>query len=68
VWAIENQSSAGVLHAYDATNPASELYNSNQAAGIRDHFPYSKYVPPTIANGKVFVGTTSGVAIFGLLP
>jgi hypothetical protein len=68
VWAIENQSSAGVLHAYDATNLASELYNSNQAPGIRDHFPYSKYVPPTIANGKVFVGTTSGVAIFGLLP
>jgi hypothetical protein len=68
VWAIENQSGAGVLHAYDATNLASELYNSNQAPGIRDHFPYSKYVPPTIANGKVFVGTTNSVAIFGLLP
>jgi hypothetical protein len=68
VWAIENQSSAGVLHAYDATNPALELYNSNQAPGNRDHFLYNKYVPPTIANGKVFVGTTGGVAIFGLLP
>jgi hypothetical protein len=68
VWAIENQSSAGVLHAYDATNLPSELYNSNQAPGIRDHFPYSKYVPPTIANGKVFVGTTNSVAVFGLLP
>jgi hypothetical protein len=68
VWAIENQSGAGVLHAYDATNVASELYNSNQAPGNRDHFPYSKYVPPTIANGKVFVGTTNSVAVFGLLP
>ncbi len=68
VWAIENQSSAGVLHAYDATNLGSELYNSNQASGNRDHFSYSKYVPPTIANGKVFVGTPSGVAVFGLLP
>jgi hypothetical protein len=68
VWAIETQSGAGVLHAYDATNLASELYNSNQAAGIRDHFLYSKFMAPTIANGKVFVGTPSSVAIFGLLP
>jgi len=68
VWAIETQSGAGILHAYDATNLGSELYNSNQASGIRDHFPYSKYVPPAIANGKVFVGTTTGVAVFGLFP
>jgi hypothetical protein len=68
VWAIENQNGAGVLHAYDPTNLASELYDSNQAAGNRDHFSNNKYVPPTIANGKVFVGTTNSVAVFGLLP
>jgi hypothetical protein len=68
VWAIETQSGAGILHAYDATNLASELYNSNQASGIRDHFAYSKYVPPAIANGKVFVGTPTGVAVFGMFP
>ena len=68
MWAVENQSGAGILHAYDATNLASELYNSNQASGIRDHFPYSKFVPPTIANGKVFVGATNSVAVFGLFP
>ena len=68
VWAIENQNGAGVLHAYDPTNLASELYDSNQAAGNRDHFSDNKYVPPTIANGKVFVGTTNSVAVFGLLP
>jgi hypothetical protein len=67
VWAIESQS-VGILHAYDATNVASELYNSNQAPASRDHFSYNKYVPPTIANGKVFVGTTNSVAVFGLLP
>ena len=68
MWAIEVQTPAGILHAYDATNLASELYNSNQAPQNRDHFSYSKYVPPTIANGKVFVGTTNSVAVFGVLP
>ena len=69
LWAVENNSTAAVLHAYDATNLAIELYNSNQAAGNRDQFgPGNKFITPTIANGKVYVGTTNGVAIFGLLP
>ncbi len=67
VWAHENGSTA-VLHAYDAANLAHEIYNSNQAAGNRDHFGTgNKYITPTIADGKVFVGTTNGVAVFGLL-
>ena len=68
VWAIENQSGAGVLHAYNTTNLPNELYDSNQAPNSRDHFSDNKYVPPMIANGKVFVGTTNSVAVFGLLP
>jgi outer membrane protein assembly factor BamB len=68
VWAHENSNPA-VLHAYDATNLARELYNSNQASGNRDQFGAgNKYITPTVADGKVFVGTTSGVAVFGLLP
>ena len=68
VWAHENANPA-VLHAYDAGNLAHELYNSNQAANGRDHFGAgNKYITPTVADGKVFVGTTSGVAVFGLLP
>lgn len=67
VWAHENTSPA-VLHAYDATNLAHELYNSNQAAANRDQFGAgNKYITPTVADGKVFVGTTSAVAVFGLL-
>jgi len=67
VWAIENSSPA-VLHAYDAAT-LNELYNSNQASGSRDHFGNgNKYITPTIVNGKVFVGTPNGVAVFGLLP
>jgi len=66
VWAVENSSPA-VLHAYDATNLANELYNSNQA-GSRDQFgPGNKFITPLIVNGKVFVGTQTGVAEFGLL-
>ena len=67
VWAHENSDPA-VLHAYDAANLGHELYNSNQAAGNRDHFGTgNKFITPTVAGGKVFVGTTAGVAVFGLL-
>jgi len=68
LWAIENTNTA-VLHAYDATNLATELYNSNQAASSRDHFGNgNKFMVPIVVNGKVFVGTPNGVAVFGLLP
>jgi hypothetical protein len=67
VWAHENTSPA-VLHAYDATDLTHELYNSNQATGARDQFgPGNKFIAPTVAGGKVFVGTTNTLAIFGLL-
>ncbi len=66
LWAAENSNPA-VLHAYDANNLASELYNSNQASGNRDQFGTgNKFITPTIADGKVFVGTTNSVAVFGL--
>lgn len=66
LWAVENANPA-VLHAYDASNLSRELYNSNQS-GSRDSFgPGNKFITPTIANGKVFVGTGTGVAVFGLL-
>lgn len=69
VWAVESSmSAAGVLHAYDATNLTHELYNSKQATGGRDSFGNgNKYITPLIVNGKVYVGTQTGVAVFGLL-
>jgi hypothetical protein len=67
VWAAENSGTA-VLHAYDATNLANELYNSNQAANSRDQFGSgNKFITPMIVNGKVYVGTTNGIGVFGLL-
>ena len=69
VWAVQSSTGiAGVLHAYNPTNLAIEYYNSTQAAGNRDAFGNgNKFITPVIANGKVFVGTPSGVAVFGLL-
>ena len=66
VWVIQNSSGGGVLRAYDATNLATELYDSNQAANGRDHFSDNKFITPMIANGKVYVGTPYGVVVFGL--
>jgi hypothetical protein len=67
VWVAENSDPA-VLHAYDATDLTHELYNSSQAAANRDNFGSgNKFITPTVADGMVFVGTTDGVAVFGLL-
>jgi len=66
VWAAESTTPA-VLHAYNAVTLA-ELYNSNQASGGRDHFGAgNKFITPMIIHGKVYVGTTTGVGVFGLL-
>src|SRR4029077_1493944 len=73
LWAMTGvfvNNSQAVLHAYDATAVSTELYNSDQAANGRDSLGGQsavKFVVPIVANGKVYVGFASGVAVYGLL-
>lgn len=57
----------GVLAAFNART-LQMLYNSTQASGGRDNFGNgNKFITPMISHGKVYVGTLSGVGVFGLL-
>lgn len=76
IWALDNSlyctaQSPGcgptVLHAYDATNLATELWNSSQGSGNAAGNAV-KFMVPTVANGKVYVGTRTEVTVYGLLP
>jgi hypothetical protein len=73
VWVLDTSGAdsapadAAVLRAYDAADLTRELYNSTQkpedAAG-----PAVPLAVPTVANGKVYVGTRSELSVYGLLP
>jgi len=70
VWAVQRNGTTGpgVLFAYDARNLGTELYNSTQA-GSRDTLDIAaKFTPPTIVNGKVFIGSMNQLTAYGLLP
>jgi len=66
VWALDGTQYPGSLHAYNAST-LDELYNTSQAPNKADEYGGGvKLSVPTIANGKVYVGTQTGVAVFGL--
>lgn len=72
VWALDTSgyvaSSPAVLHAYDATNLANELYVSPSSTGgpAPPAGPAVKFAVPTVANGKVYIGTQNELSVFGL--
>jgi hypothetical protein len=58
----------GILHAFDASNITRELWNSNQNQSRDYSGSWSKWCPPTIANGKVYLATFDKVLnVYGLL-
>jgi len=72
VWALEtdgySNSAPAILHAYDAANISHELFDTNQLPSQNAAGPAVKFTVPTVANGKVFVGTQTQITVYGLLP
>jgi uncharacterized protein (TIGR03437 family) len=66
VWVVEG-GFGGTLHAFDAANLANELYNSQMNPSRDALGSFVKFSVPTIANGRVYVGTGNALAVFGLL-
>jgi len=67
VWALQTDHSPEILHAYDANNLQTELYNSSQNQSRDNAGNAVKFSVPTIVNGKVYVGAQKQISVFGLL-
>ena len=75
LWAIDSSQfgtpgpgpGPAVLYALDATNIPTVLYSSAQNAGRDAAGNAVKFTVPTVANGKVYVGTSTEVDTYGLL-
>jgi hypothetical protein len=68
VWTLNRETRT--FFAYDATDLTKILYTSDQAAGGRDNFSNvgGHFITPMVANGRVYFGTATTVAVYGLLP
>lgn len=71
VWVIDAGGGLGsipaVLHAYNAGKVSTELYNTSQAGSRDTPGAGIKFSTPTIANGKVYIGTFTELDVYGLL-
>jgi len=70
LWAINSTTYASgapaALFAYDASNLAKQLYSTGQNSARDNPGPAVKFTVPTVANGKVYVGTQTLLSVFGL--
>lgn len=69
LWVLRGSSYlAPQLAAYNASN-LTQLYSSAQAPNGRDTLPaIAHFATPTIAGGRVYIGTQTQLVIYGLLP
>lgn len=73
----DNKVAPGILTAFDADNLSNKLWDSNLNSSRDAVNEYAKFVPPTVANGKVYlaswvgpnyIGQNSGqLLVYGLL-
>ena len=71
LWTVQTNgfatNTAAVLRAMDAANVSRQIYYSSKSskdtAGVA-----VKFAVPTVANGKVYVGTQTELDVYGLLP
>lgn len=67
--ALTTPNGPAILRAYDPSNNLNEIYSSATASGSRDQAGLAvKFTVPTVANGKVYVGTQTELDVYGLLP
>jgi hypothetical protein len=77
VWTVERKdlistrpgTQPAALYAYSAADVSVTLYSSENAAQLRDQPGCgNKFVTPTIAKGRVYVGTQNELDVYGVLP
>ena len=71
VWTVEtsnsNSGTLAIMRAYDATNVNSELYSTDTNFTQDNPGPATKYLVPTVMNGKVYLGAADRLSVYGLL-